>query len=148
MQTEFSTHSISKVLSPNDVGSNGSHQAGILIPKRHQLLSFFPFLDATKKNPRVQLSFFDEFETIWQFMYIYYNNKYFDGTRNEFRLTGLTRYFKENFLRAGDKIIFSINEAGKRYIRHERADKQETNDFVIRLSDRWTVINIKEKKHV
>ena len=34
--------SISKILSANDIGATGGHQAGILIPKDPRILGFFP----------------------------------------------------------------------------------------------------------
>ena len=41
-----------KTLSANDIGSNGSHQAGVLIPKSEKdLLAMLPKLDPNTKNP-------------------------------------------------------------------------------------------------
>jgi hypothetical protein len=39
--------------------------------------------------------------------YIYYNNRLFGGTRHEYRLTGLTRWIKNQGLRPGDSIQMS-----------------------------------------
>ena len=44
------TSIISKVLSANDTGETGGHQAGILIPKSEIILSFFPKLSSAKKK--------------------------------------------------------------------------------------------------
>ena len=49
------TTTISKKLSANDIGINGAHQAGILVPKAKDILSFFPDLNAAIKNPRMTL---------------------------------------------------------------------------------------------
>lgn len=49
------TTTISKKLSANDIGINGTHQAGILVPKAKDILSFFPDLNAAIKNPRMTL---------------------------------------------------------------------------------------------
>ena len=73
---------IEKTLSRNDTGETGSHQAGIAIPKKKGILSFFPDLDNKIKNPRILLNFTDSSGKLWEFSFIYYNNKYFDGTRN------------------------------------------------------------------
>lgn len=90
--------SISKILSLNDTGETGGHQAGILIPKGGDILQFFPELDADEKNPRISLYFIDEANQRWKFNFIYYNNKFFGGTRNEYRLTGMTEYIRHTFL--------------------------------------------------
>ena len=74
------TSIISKVLSANDTGETGGHQAGILIPKSEIILSFFPKLSSAKKNPRVSIKFYDNYDKEWQFNFIYYNNKFFGGT--------------------------------------------------------------------
>jgi len=60
-------HAISKVLSANDVGVTGGHQAGILIPKNPDILSFFPTLGNKDKNPRAQLRFLDQDGREWFF---------------------------------------------------------------------------------
>jgi hypothetical protein len=51
------TRHISKVLSANDTGDTGGHQAGILVPKDPDILAFFPKLDANRRNPRCLLHF-------------------------------------------------------------------------------------------
>src|SRR5687768_13545551 len=103
--TSESAHTISKMLSANDVGETGAHQAGILVPRDQSVLSFFPKLEINKKNPRVHIKFIDANGKSWFFAFIYYNNRLFGGTRNEYRLTRMTPYFKENDLRPGDEII-------------------------------------------
>ena len=102
-----------KILTANDVGSTGSHQAGMLIPKKNkQLLSFFPFLDPKIKNPDTWLKFMDQFDGQWNFRYIYYNNKLHDlgGTRNEYRITHMTRFFKQNAAAEGEELMISKGE--------------------------------------
>ena len=61
---------ITKVLSMNDTGETGGHQAGILVPKGSEVLSFFPDLGNDEKNPRVSLYFFDEAGQRWKFNFI------------------------------------------------------------------------------
>jgi hypothetical protein len=99
----------SKTLSANDVGATGAHQGGILIPKTEaELLAFLPRLDISVKNPDAWLECLDEDGTIRRLRFVYYNNKLHDakGTRNEFRVTYLTRYFKEMGAKEGD--VFQI----------------------------------------
>ena len=106
---------ISKILSANDTGETGAHQAGIHIPKKPEILGFFPNLDKSDKNPRQRLQFYDEDDAGWKFTFIYYNNKYFGGTRNEFRLTGTTKFFREKNLKCGDKLFLEHEEENKKY---------------------------------
>lgn len=103
---------ITKVLSMNDSGETGGHQAGILVPKGSEALAFFPDLGCEEKNPRVVLHYVDESGVDWKFNFIYYNNKFFDakGTRNEYRLTGMTGYIRDHGLKAGDSIILRHGE--------------------------------------
>ena len=74
---------ISKVLSANDTGETGGHQAGILIPKTSRVVAFFPRLDPSEYNPRCHLFFEDAAAERWEFAFIYYNNSLHGrGTRN------------------------------------------------------------------
>jgi hypothetical protein len=137
------SHVITKLLSLNDTGETGGHQAGILVPKQKDILGFFPVLDTSTKNPRQTLVFTERSQSQrWEFEFIYYNNKFFDGTRNEFRLTGMTRYFRENNLKAGDTLIFSRDENGKRWLEHKRRSEPETSGSRIKLGSSWKVISI------
>lgn len=112
---------ISKLLSTNDTGANGTHQAGILVPKDIDILSFFPYLDEKTKNPRQRLAFEDELGQTWLFSFIYYNNKFFGGTRNEYRLTGMTRFMREIDAHPGDTLIFSRDESERYSLTLKRA---------------------------
>lgn len=115
---------ITKVLSMNDTGETGGHQAGILIPKVGEVLRFFPDLGCEEKNPRVAMYFTDEAGKEWKLNFIYYNNKFFDvkGTRNEYRLTGMTAYFRENGLKAGDTVTLIHGTEGTDLIRYKRSE--------------------------
>jgi hypothetical protein len=97
--------SVEKELSGNDTGETGTHQAGILIPKGGAILKFFPALTRTIKNPRAVIDLTDETGKVWSFNFIYYNNKFFGGTRNEYRLTGMTEFIRAFNLKTGDTII-------------------------------------------
>ena len=109
--------SFAKVLSPNDVGENGANQAGICVPRKNQqLLSFFPVLDIKIKNPDCLLICEDENGERWKLRYIYYNSKTLGlGTRNEYRITHLTSYFKKFNAVSGDTLVFKQLENPNRY---------------------------------
>ena len=97
-----------KRLSDNDVGWTNSHQAGFLIPKLFVKEGLFEKLSDAELNPRLRLKFTDLTDNSEIFLtYIYYNNKFFSGTRHEYRLTGLTRWIKNHGLRSGDTIQIS-----------------------------------------
>lgn len=102
--------SFSKTLSANDVGTTGTHQAGILVPKGEQeLLAFLPPLDTGVKNPDAWIQCTDEQGNQRKFRFVYYNNKLHDknGTRNEYRLTYMTRYLKAIRAAEGDALEIS-----------------------------------------
>jgi hypothetical protein len=136
-------HAISKVLSANDTGETGAHQAGMLVPKDSRILSFFPSLDSSKLNPRHHLIFYDEASERWEFAFIYYNNAYFGGTRNEYRLTRMTPFIRMNGLRCGDELILEKTEEGRRIVRYRRERHPvRTSEGVLRLGSQWKVIEI------
>jgi len=135
---------ISKKLSANDVGTTGGHQAGILVPKDKAILSFFPSLDAKVKNPRMTLVVRESKDgTRWKFNFIYYNNKLFGGTRNEYRLTCMTQYLRAIDSRVGDDLVFSKDENGSIHVDCVRAEgrKATMNDQgVLVLGGGWKII--------
>jgi hypothetical protein len=129
---------IEKTLSANDIGETGGHQAGILVPKQGGVLSFFPHLDAKIKNPRSVLDVIDDDQHEWTFSFIYYNNRFFGGTRNEYRLTGMTAFFRRFNLKTGDKVILRHDSPRVIRITFKRAQAQGK---VLKLSTNWKVIN-------
>ena len=131
---------ISKILSENDVGETGAHQAGILVPKENEILSFFPALDSKEKNPRVLLYFEDESGSKWEFAFIYYNNKFFGGTRNEYRLTRMTGFFGSQNVRSGDELILLKDTDGKRKIKYKRSRSVIHDKSILKLGTGWKVI--------
>lgn len=132
---------IAKILSANDTGETGAHQAGILVPKEPELLYFFPELDASQYNPRVHLHFLDDGGTFWEFAFIYYNNALFNGTRNEYRLTRMTKYIRQAGLVVGDELILSRD--GDRYqVSHRRERKLERSGNVLKLGAGWRIVPI------
>lgn len=116
-----------KALSANDVGATGTHQSGILIPKTNgELLAFLPHLDAGTKNPSAWIDCIDEDGVRRRFRFVYYNNSLHEagGTRNEYRITYTTRYFREVQAREGDALEISRHE-GEPYYRMKLI-RQET----------------------
>ena len=132
---------IGKVLSANDIGDTGGHQAGILVPKQDDILSFFPRLDERSKNPRVHLVFRDDVGERWEFAFIYYNNRFFGGTRNEYRLTRMTNYIRAHRLRPGDRVVLERDAEHRYFISYERqAPRVRESDGALRLGSNWVVI--------
>ncbi|GGE92668.1 EcoRII N-terminal effector-binding domain-containing protein [Massilia psychrophila] len=102
-----------KILSANDVGTTGGHQGGILIPKGEaELLAFLPPLNSAIKNPDAWIECMDEVGVLRRFRFVYYNNKLHDlkGTRNEYRVTYMTRYFRDTGANEGDTFEISGGE--------------------------------------
>lgn len=133
---------IHKKLSPNDLGITGSHQAGIFVPKQVEILSFFPFLDCEMLNPRMRIPFYDDAELKWNLNFIYYNNRFFGGTRNEYRLTGLTAFFRQYRLLVGDEIFLTLDKDDNYFIRYRRVNELYTyKDGVLKIKSGWTVFN-------
>lgn len=136
------TNAIEKLLSRNDTGETGGHQAGILIPKKPEILFFFPELTRKNKNPRFQISFYDHIGEKWSFTFIYYNNKLFGGTRNEYRLTGLTRYINAHNLKSGDVLMLSRDDEGSYSVKYRKKNDQKTSSGTLKLSNSWKVVKI------
>jgi hypothetical protein len=138
-------YEISKILSPNDCGETDTHQAGILIPKDEKILRFFPVLNSSSMNPRIKISFADEHQKKWEFNFIYYNNRFFGGTRDEFRLTGMTSYLRSNNLSAGDEIFFRVNFEKKYFIRNSKHVKPEVREndgkYILKLGSKWKILS-------
>lgn len=141
------TAEIRKKLSANDVGETGTHQAGILVPKEESILSFFPTLDRNNKNPRITLTMREKIDRArWDFNFIYYNNRLFGGTRNEFRLTCMTRYLRQSGAKAGDDLVFSRDEDSSYtvdLIRETAAKNSASGEGILILSGGWKIINVR-----
>lgn len=133
----------SKTLSANDVGTTGGHMGGILIPKGEgELLAFLPRLDSNTMNPSAWINCMTEDGHQLRFRYIYYNNKLHvpTGTRNEYRITHMTRYLRDAGATEGD--IFEISRIagedvyGIRVVAAKQAQETATDEgpFRIKLS--------------
>lgn len=139
------TQRIIKKLSANDVGETGAHQAGILVPKQAEILSFFPVLDARTKNPRMTLVIREKLDdTRWEFNFIYYNNRLFGGTRNEYRLTCMTKYLRAAGAAIGDDLEFSKDANGSICVELVCKDAVPAvgNGSVLVLGGGWKIINV------
>ena len=134
---------ISKLVSANDTGETGGHQSGILVPKDPKLLSFFPILDSNSLNPRAHLTFTDSSEEKWEFAFIYYNNRKFGGTRNEYRLTRMTKYIRQTGIVAGDEVVLTRDDNYHYSIDFRRSNEVEPpKNNILRLGSGWRIINI------
>ncbi|MET3917555.1 hypothetical protein ABID97_004337 [Variovorax sp. OAS795] len=135
-----------KTLSANDVGATGGHQGGVLIPKTNlELLAFLPELEPTIKNPDAWIDCIDEISKPRRFRFVYYNNSLHgeNGTRNEYRITYMTRYFRECGARTGDTFEISRGKGQVRYsIRVVKQQvvppaKSEEDRVRIKISSTW-----------
>lgn len=133
-----------KTLSANDVGTTGGHQGGILIPKQDsELHAFLPHLDPSVKNPDAWLECKDEHGKVRRFRFVYYNNKLHDptGTRNEYRITYMTGYFRD--VGAREKDIFEISKSDDsscyniKIVRHEQPTAPTTQVVRIKIRSGW-----------
>lgn len=98
-----------KSLSANDVGTTGSHMAGVLVPKSdRELLNFFPPLDASTINPSAWIDCRMPDGSPLRLRFVYYNNRLHipGGTRNEYRITYLTKFLRDVGAKEGD--LFEI----------------------------------------
>jgi hypothetical protein len=139
---------VEKSLSANDTGVTGAHQAGLFIPWDVVKTGFFPTLDASTKNPRCPIDLRDPAGEEWTFNYIYYNNANFGGTRDEYRLTCMTKFFRRHDLKTGDTVIFKRPSARLYEVSYRRKDdpvkKLADGTKVLRLTGNWVVIDTDE----
>lgn len=122
------TTQISKSLTPNDVGTTGSHQAGMAIPKAPDILAFFPALDSAESNPRARLAVHvPALGRTFDLSFIYYNGRlHGTSTRNEYRLTGLTSVFKALDAKPGDVVNLAQDASGGIRLTLERDEATPT----------------------
>ena len=101
--------SYAKFLTRNDLGLTGGHQGGICVPRADKaLLDFFPRLDEGEINPETWIECKDEQGAVWKLRYIYYNGKLHDtSTRNEYRITYMTKFLRESGAMVGDAVVFT-----------------------------------------
>ena len=114
----MSIQTYEKTLTANDTSETGGHQAGIHIPKSQtELLALLPFLNPIQKNPDAWLEMTDDTGVTWRFRYIHYNNKLHDecGTRDEYRITHMTKFFRAVGAVEGDIMVISGSPGSHNY---------------------------------
>jgi hypothetical protein len=126
--------SYEKTLSSNDTGKTGTHQAGILIPKSETgLLELFPRLDPSHYNPSAHVTVRGPDGERYQLRFIYYNNKLHNkGTRNEYRLTCLTEFLRNQRSKPGDTFRITKDENGclsMEVVKHQPTESTETGEL-------------------
>lgn len=101
-------------------------------------------LDRAERNPRAHLTFLDDNGAPWELAFIYYNNGLTGGTRNEYRLTRLTRFIREAGLEPGDEIRLSRTEDDRWRIGYTRRGAEAMSDerMVLKLGTGWKVVSI------
>lgn len=107
-----------KILSANDVGETDAHMGGILVPKGDvELLAFLPKLDPDVFNPSAWIECVTPDGRLLRLRFVYYNNKLHapTGTRNEYRITWLTKFLRESGAKSGDIFQISRRDEGEPY---------------------------------
>lgn len=132
---------VTKILSANDIGDTGGHQAGITVPKTGPMVVFFPRLNAGEPNPRATLRAID-FHTneLFRLEFIYYNKKLLgQGTRNEYRLTGLSKFLKRHNAVVGD-ILRIEREEDLFWLSIQRLIKEEYSSILTEspVNESWS----------
>ena len=108
------------------------------IPRK--IAQYFPKLDETQKNPRAVIRLIDCNDKPWSFNFIHYNNKLFGGTRYEYRLTKMTKFFREHSLKEKDRIEFSLGSSNRYSILIHRHQKTENTVPTIKRGNRIVTI--------
>ena len=148
--TSNTRRSVTKVLSKNDLGITGSHQAGIVLPRNGEILALFPTLDASRYNPRCQVTVYEpRTGSHHTFQMIYYNGKLLGmSTRNEYRLTGMTKMLRDMGAGPGDHLTFTRTGLGDLTVTLESnpaeapAEDMEPTPAVGRtLRGGWTIVD-------
>lgn len=132
-----------KALTRNDVGSTGSHQAGIHVPKG--FVAFFPALDETMLNPDRWLSVRVGGATHrWRF--IHYNNAVVGrGTRDEYRLTHVHSSLQSLGASAGDILELTPLEASSLSARLVFQAPEDESVLVLQTAGNWRLVESRRR---
>jgi hypothetical protein len=105
------SQSYAKLLTKNDAGETGGHQGGICVPRANaELIDFFPRLKPDQYNPESWITCIDELDVKWEMRYVYYNGRILtppQSTRNEYRITYMTKFFRQWNAESGDSVVFT-----------------------------------------
>jgi hypothetical protein len=131
-----------KILTANDVGATGSHQAGIVVPK--SITGYFPALDESLMNPDAWIDVVTELgDERWR--YIHYNNRVVgSGTRDEYRLTHVTGFLRTAAARVGDALELERVD-DYRYACDVRAAELGADTLTLTTSGPWRVVQLKRR---
>lgn len=114
----MTTKTFIKTLSANDVGTTGGHMGGILVPRGDgQLLAFLPPLDPGVMNPSAWIDCVTLDGQVLRLRFVYYNNRLHapNGTRNEYRITYLTKFLRDANAKEGDAFEICKEDGQDRY---------------------------------
>lgn len=136
-----------KTLSANDVGTTGGHMGGILVPKGDgELLAFLPRLDPSVLNPSAWIDCQTPDGNTLRLRFVYYNNRMHapNGTRNEYRITYLTKFLRDDNAKEGDAFEIARDDKEENYrirviAREQVAEdrKEEDGPVRIKLTSGW-----------
>jgi hypothetical protein len=127
------------VLTRNDIGTTGSHQAGFHVPK--SVLDHFPRLDSTYLNPDCWIAVESDYGSFrWRF--IHYNNRSVGGTRDEYRLTHIREFLLRAGASAGDILEF-VRRGTDAYTCRIIDAKGGEDSLVLSTSGPWRVVVIR-----
>ncbi|MCF6207150.1 MAG: type II restriction endonuclease [Sulfurovum sp.] len=107
---------IIKRLSGNDTGLTGGHQAGVYYPKSFFKKAFSELIRKDIHNPKETIAYcnFPNMQTVvYSLQVTYYNNIFYGGTRNEFRITnwGGKRSPTNDIENTGSIFLFAIDKS-------------------------------------
>mgnify|MGYP001257194512 CR=1 FL=1 len=129
-------------LTDNDTGATGSHVAGIYIPKDPRVMAILPKLDRKERNPDFWFDvYFPQLNRAFNLRYIYYNNRFWGGSRNEYRITHIREALGLLSAKAGDYLI--ISKALDLSMELHPAESMEENENYsreIEVNKRWSVV--------
>ena len=129
-----------KLLSANDIGVTGSHQAGLHIPKNSPIIRLMPQKMLKEINPRIDLVLLSpNLSKSFVAQFIYYNNALRGGTRDEFRLTCVRELLKEIGATLGDQLVFDFEYGSQVQVSLIKANKIDENE-PLPWTGSWKVI--------
>ena len=95
-----------------------------------------------KRESYANILFFEDDDGAkWEFAFIYYNNRKFGGTRNEYRLTRMTKYLRSASLVSGDEVVFERHTDNYK-VSYRRKGGVAQSSGVLTLTSGWKVIEL------